>query len=525
MLDIFKKKPKIEEKEKLLFKINPSENITQLPDVTDRESFDVRYPLIPPYSYAHIFWDKPNNEMVYFVEEPKLDDSDKRTLNILEDSLKELIDISFINIKEENIVIEYLEKNIKILLNEFGMRITEDTLQRIMYYIYRDFVGLNEIEPIMKDYFIEDIECNGSQTPVYLVHRKYRNMRTNIVFSDNKKLAGFVEKLAQKSGKYVSYANPILDGILPDGSRVNATYTQDISSRGPTFSIRKFTKEPWTPIKLIDSRTVSPEILAYLWLLVEYENNLMVIGATASGKTSFLNAISFFIPPQARIVSIEDTRELQLIHENWLPSVAREGVGLASGKPHGEITIFELLRESFRQRPDYVIVGEVRGQEAFVLFQAAASGHPMLSTMHAEDVATMIRRLETPPINLPPSLVQSLDIVCVMSQAKVGKKMTRRLREISEIIDVNATNFRINTPFLWDPRQDKFYFKTNSTILDRISVKHGISREQLNNEFRIRTKLLWAMYQNKIFGFKEVQDIINIYYKAPEQILKKFNII
>lgn len=525
MFSLFKRKLELEEKEKTLFKISPSQNVAQLPEIKDRNSFDVRYPLIAPYAYAHIFWDKESNEIVYFVEEPLLDDSEKKILNILEEGIKELIDISFINIKDENIVLEYLESNIRILAKEFGLSIQEDSLQRLMYFIYRDFVGLNEIDPLMKDYFIEDIECNGSMTPIYIVHRKYRNMRTNIVFEDNKKLAGFVEKLAQKSGKYVSYANPILDGILPDSSRVNATYSQDISSRGPTFSIRKFTKEPWTPIKLIDFRTLSPEILAYLWILIEYQSNLMVIGATASGKTSFLNAISFFIPPQARIVSIEDTRELQLMHENWLPSVAREGIGLAAGKKHGEIDIFELLKESFRQRPDYVIVGEVRGQEAFVLFQAAASGHPMLSTMHAEDVSTMIRRLETPPINLPPSLVESLDVVCVMSQVKVEKKETRRLRDISEIINVSSKEFKINTPFVWDPKQDKFYFKTNSTIFDRISVKYGVSREQLNNEFRVRTRLLWAMYQNKVFGFKEVQEVINSYYKTPEQILKKFGII
>jgi|TARA_Y100000310_G_scaffold38954_1_gene36545 flagellar protein FlaI len=524
MLNIFKKKPQVKQEE-TIFKITPSQKIAQLPDVKDKENFDVRYPLIAPYSYAHVFWEKQSNELVYYVEEPKLDDSEQKILSMLESSIREIIDISFINVKEENIIIEYLEKNIRILLKEFGIKVTEDSLKRLMYYIYRDFVGLNQIEPLMKDYFIEDIECNGSKTPIYLVHRKYRHVRTNIVFSDNKILSNFVEKLAQKCGKYVSYANPLLDGRLPDSSRVNATYTQDISSRGPTFTIRKFTKEPWTPIKLIDFRTLSPEILAYLWLLMEYGTNIMVIGATASGKTSFLNAISFFIPPQSRIVSIEDTRELQLMHENWLPSVARAGIGLAAGKSHGAITIFELLKESFRQRPDYIIVGEIRGKEAFVLFQAAASGHPIMGTMHAEDVGTMMRRLETPPISLSPSLIESLDAVCVMSQAEVGKKVTRRLREVSEIVHLTSKGPQINKPFVWDPKLDKFYFKTNSAILDRISIKQGVPKEQLINEFRVRTKLLWAMYQNKVFGFKEVQEIINSYYKTPEQVLRKFKII
>ncbi|MCX6711501.1 MAG: type II/IV secretion system ATPase subunit, partial [Candidatus Woesearchaeota archaeon] len=197
-----------------------------------------------------------------------------------------------------------------------------------MYYIYRDFVGLNEIEPLLRDYFIEDIECNGVNTPIYIVHRKYKNLKTNIIYNDIKVLTDFVEKLAQKSGQYISYANPLLDAALPDGSRVNATYTQDISSRGPTFTIRKFTKEPWSPIKLMEFRTVSPELLAYIWLLIEHECNIMVIGGTGSGKTTLLNTLAFFIPPSSRVVSIEDTRELNILHENWLPSVTRSGIGM-----------------------------------------------------------------------------------------------------------------------------------------------------------------------------------------------------
>ena len=280
-----------------------------------------------------------------------------------------------IKVKEGDTVIRYLEKNIKILLAELGFSLSKETFLKVMYYVYRDFVGLNEFEPLMNDYFIEDIECNGINSPVYLVHRKYRNLKTNINFTDVLYLASFVEKLAQKCGRYVSYSSPLLDGSLPSGHRVNATYTTDISSKGPTITIRAFTKEPWSPSKMIELGTVSPEILAYLWMLVEHEFNIMVIGGTGSGKTSFLNALAFFIPQQARIVSIEDTKELNIVHENWLPSVAREGVGLANlvGQKYGEVTLFDLLKESFRQRPDYVIIGEVRGKEAFVLFQGMAS--------------------------------------------------------------------------------------------------------------------------------------------------------
>ncbi len=336
----------------------------------------------------------------------------------------------------------------------------------------------------------------------------------------------FVEKLAQKCGKYVSYASPLLDGALPDGSRVNATYTTDITSRGPTFTIRKFTKEPWTPVKLMDFRTVSPEVLAYLWILIEHEANLIVIGGTGSGKTSFLNSLAFFIPPASRIVTIEDTRELNLLHENWLPSVARAGVGMATAEgKHGEVSLFDLLKESFRQRPDYVVVGEIRGKEAFVLFQGAASGHPCMSTMHAESVDTMIKRLETPPISLSPALVESLNVVCVMIQTKVKGKPVRRLKEVVEVISVPSEGKPVlNTPFVRDPAKDIFYYKTDSRMLDRISREHGIPKQTLYAEWQRRTNLLMAIYRKKIFGFKEVHDIINKYYKTPKDVLRRFAI-
>jgi flagellar protein FlaI len=523
-----KELPQIEvSAEPTLFQVQPSTEVIILPEMKDVTTLDVRYPLIPPYAYAHVHWDSKENELFYELEEPVLNEQEKKVLKILEEGIKELINISFLNIKETNKVIEYLEKNLKVLLTEYKITITQEAFLKMMYYLYRNFVGMNEIEPLMNDYFIEDLECNGSQTPIYIVHRKYRHIRTNIIFPDNKVLMGFVEKMAQKCGKYISYASPLLDGALPDGSRVNATYTTDISSRGPTFTIRKFTKEPWTPIKLMDFGTVSPEVLAYLWLLIEHEANMMVIGGTGSGKTSFLNSLAFFIPPAARVVTIEDTRELNLLHENWLPSVARAGTGMASmtGERHGEVSLFDLLRESFRQRPDYVIVGEIRGKEAFVLFQGAASGHPTLATMHAESVDTMIKRLETHPIDLSPALVETLNIVCVMVQTQVGGKPVRRLKEVVEIIRVPSEgNAIVNTPFVRDPAKDIFFYKTDSKMLDKISKDHGIPKEILLAEWQRRINLLMAMYRKKMFGFKEVYELINEYYKKPQEVLRRFGL-
>ncbi len=311
-------------------------------------------------------------------------------------------------------------------------------------------------------------------------------------------------------------------GICCHNSRVNATYTKDVTSRGPTFTLRKFTKVPWTPVQLIALNTLSPEMLAYFWMLLQYKANIFIVGGTGSGKTTLLNALAFFIPPEARVVSIEDTRELSLPRENWVPAVARTSIGV--GKV-GEVDLFDLLRNSFRQNPDYVIVGEVRGREAFVLFQGMASGHPSMGTLHADSVDTMIRRLQTPPINLSPSLVNTLDCVAVISHAIVKKKSTRRLREIVEIINVNRDGGAlINTPFTWNPSEDLFYFKKQSKVFEKISARYGIPIETLQNEFLIRSRLLYALYQKRIFGFEEVQSVINDYYVNPEMVLRNLGL-
>ena len=1017
--------------------------IPSLPDLQQNSQLNVRYPLIAPYVNAHVYFDAASSEMLYDVEEPALSEQERSTLELVEEGIAELINLSVLQVKNADAVVSYLEKNIKVILDELGMKISQDTFVKMMYYVYRDFVCLNEIEPLMRDYFIEDIECNGLNTPLYIVHRKYGNMKTNIIFRDERALESFVEKLAQKCGKYISYARPLLDAALPDGSidyneffifkedgvikirkigefidkyysqnesnkpvavkgfevpafdpknlkiswkpldyvyrhkineklysltletgrklkltgnhsifvlrkdglksevtsnikegdyvaipfnipenklpeeinlakelfnkeysrklclenvpyaifiekkseirqfleehykhpreayyelrtkrllplnlytllsedqlrstkikttsavtcptflkiskhlmrllgyyiaegwlsnptkwhnyniqfsmhkneiayhqeivdafracfdkdiyieppqknavklicnsyilwhifkdvlkvskyakkkvipdivfnvnselrdefiwaytngdygssaseqlmsdllylhlfnsniisyydrerivifknnrpiksheyytnslvrkktdyfkqipielfnplketccklndnkrinrerlrrilnharyeqirnvrlvqsvklfnslkkrgfiveqnltekgkhllqeldvihklldsdlayirvkkigktdsssefvydvsvkdcenfvggsggicchnsRANATFSQDISARGPSFSIRKFTKEPFTPVKLMQMNTVSPEVLAYLWILIEHEANIMVIGATGSGKTSFINSLAFFIPPQARIVSLEDTREINILHENWLPSVSREGMGINEGS---EIDLFTLLKESFRQRPDYVIVGEIRGKEAYVLFQGAASGHCILSTMHAEDVQTMIRRLETQPINLSPSLVNSLDVVCSMIGTKVRNQEVRRLKDVTEIVEVGNElgSVATNTPFVWEPRTDTFFFKTESTVFEKIMRQRGLSKTALEREFRVRSALLMQMYRRGIFQPKEVQDIINMYYKNPTAVIERFNI-
>jgi flagellar protein FlaI len=506
----------------MVISINLNPAIPPLPRSMDKKKVDVRYLLVPPYATAHVYWSEEFGELVYDVEEPVLNEIEKQDLEKLERAMLELININVAVEKSLEATTTYIDKTARLLIDELNMKISQSTYSKIFYYLFRDFIGFNEIDPILRDYYIEDIECNGVDTPVYIVHRVYRNLRTNLNFKDMDRLASFVEKLAQRSGRYVSYAQPLLDGTLPDGSRVNATYTKDITSKGPTFTIRKFTKIPWTPIQLLSMNTVSPEMLAYFWLLVQYKANILIAGGTASGKTTLLNALAFFIPPEARVVSIEDTREINLPRENWLPAVSRTSVGV--GKV-GEVDLFAILKNSFRQNPDYLIVGEIRGKEAFVLFQGMASGHASLSTMHADSVDTLIRRLQTPPIELSPTLVNTLDCVAIATHANVSQHETRRLREIVEVVNVNRDGTAlINTPFMWDAGKDLFYFKKQSKVFEKIANRQGIPIEKLQKELSLRSSLLYELLKRKIFGFEEVEGIVNDYYKNPLEVLAKFGI-
>jgi len=1026
------------------FFIDLRPRVIKLPPFEEKEKINMRYPLLPPYAYAHIFWDSSKKELIYHVEEYQLNDTEKELLVLIQLGLEEMINISYVHATKSNLILKYLERNVQSILLELGAKVSKKSYQKIMYYIYRDFIGMNEIEPMLNDPYIEDIECNGVNTPIYIVHRKYQNMRTNVLFREAKELVDFVEKLAQKTGRYVSFAKPLLDGALPDGSldyeeqtvyrkdgvakvgkigelvdsyykggesntpvrvsglevptfspatlktgwnkadyvyrhrnkgkmikltletgrnvtltgnhsvfvlrnsrlfsehafrvkegdyaaiplripendamkelnlpellsktkysdklvlgkipeeiyhkkrkeiraylqkkykqpiqafsehkrkkilpvmlhslltekelrscvikttsaaeipaflevsrelmrllgyyiaegwtsshrhtyqiqlclgkhekeliediktcskkcfsiepyvepparnavkvkinsfvawitlnelikishgaknksvpeivynvsselqqefikawwlgdygytaskklisdmlylqlfsgkvisfseqtktakingrelrshvfytqrlfskgaldspymipveamnplrethhrflqkkisrerlkkildeerykrfrsledapekfvkewekrgflsnnklsekgkallseialaerlisgdigfvkvkkaeltsssspyvydvsvpehenfiggaggicchnsRVNATYTSDVTTHGPTFTIRKFTKEPLTPIHLIGYKTASPEVFAYLWLAIEHKFNVMVIGETASGKTTFLNAILQFVPAEARIVSIEDTRELALAHENWIPSVSRTGFGIPNilGRQYGEVSMFDLLRETFRQNPDYVVVGEVRGKETYVLFQGMSSGHPSFSTFHAESVETLVRRLETPPISLPPSLVDSLDIVCSVMHLKEQRKNIRRLRQAEEIIRVEQElgTVKTNKVFEWNPIEDTIAYKANSYILQKINRKTGISIEKLEAEIKKRAALLAKMQEENIVTHEEVTGIVNMYYEDPEGILRQYGI-
>ncbi|HLC67484.1 MAG TPA: type II/IV secretion system ATPase subunit [archaeon] len=501
------------------FRVSVNKSLITLPPRSDIKSSNIIYPLIRPYSYANIKFDAGENSLVYNMLEPRMNDKEKYIMQKIHEGLIQIIDVSLDDVKHGDKVLTFLEKSVTRLLDEYNFKLTEQEYIKIMYYIFRDFVGLNRIEPLLSDPYIEDIGCDGLNVPVYVVHQKFGSIKTNIVYTDAKELRDFVTKLAERCDRYISYAEPLLDGSLPDGARVQASLAADVTTRGPTFSIRKFRSEPLSPVDMIRLNTASPEMLAYLWFLIEHGMNILIAGGVSTGKTSLLNGISFFIPPEAKIVSIEDTRELNLPHENWIPGAARSGF---TGSGVGEVSMYELLRESFRQNPDYLIVGEIRGKEAYVMFQAMASGHPSISTVHAGSVDDLMKRLQTKPINLSAGLIESLDLVIIMIHAREQGKSARRVKEVVEIEDIDIASGQpiTNKAFVWLPATDSFEYRSNSWLLERVSTQKGIPMNTIIKEIAKRKKFLSWMYENNVTDMKEVGKYMSAYYRNPEKINK-----
>jgi flagellar protein FlaI len=403
-----------------------------------------------------------------------------------------------------------------MLLKEYGISLSETAQFKLQYFLIRNFLGWGRLDPLMKDRWLEDISCDGNMIPLFLYHRKYRNLKTNIMFEEEM-LNSLAITLAQRSGKHISTGSPMLDATLPDGSRLQVTLGTEVTTRGTSFTIRKFREDPFSPVELIENGTFSADELVYFWMAIENNKSLLFIGGTASGKTTSLNAVSLFIPPMAKVVSIEDTREITLYHENWIASVTRESVAEGSNL----IDMFDLLRSAMRQRPEYILVGEVRGHEAQTLFQAMNTGHTTFSTMHAGSVDAAIHRLESEPLKVPRNMVTALDIVSVQALVYVGSQRVRRALEVVEIagIDPATGNLRVNTVFTWDPVKDTFAYKGRSAVYSDIAERRGWSREVLEHEIEVRKKILLAMQAQRIIDYVSVSRIFHTYYIEPDKVL------
>ena len=505
--------------------LRPGSAVTVIPEITDPaiEVLD-QYSVVSDYAFVRITYNNNLSEYLYEVIEPALSREEQELLDLLKDTLHRTLGYEWEKLTQLDKE-EYLRESVDSFIRTRGIKVEQLAKKRISYYIIRDFVGHGPIDVMMRDDMVEDISCDGYNVPIFIFHGKWESTRSNIIFTNEDELNSFVVTLAQRSGKQISVAAPILDGTTVEGHRVQATYSREVTTRGSTFTIRRFKNKPFTPTDLMRYKTVSPEMMAYLWIGVENGESMILVGGTASGKTSTLNSLAIFIPPGAKIVTIEDTREINLPHDNWIPGATRTGVGERDkdGRSAGEIDMYDLVRAALRQRPNYIIVGEVRGKETYIMFQAMATGHSTYSTMHADSVKSMVNRLENPPINCPRILLTALRNVLIQSQVKVGNEFVRRMKQIVEIVGFEPeTNELItNTVYEWDPATDRHIFKGHSFLFDKIMETKSLTHDEMMAEFDRRVELMNYLLKKDVRNHRDIWNLVNSYYKDHDKTLDR----
>lgn len=472
-----------------------------------------RYWVNAPYAYVVITYDEIESEHRYYAVEPDLDGFERDLLDRVADDIRDpLLYREGTGRTDE----ETLRTELESLLEGYGVDAGMDTFHSLAYYLYRDFRGFGKVDPLLNDDHIEDVSCDGYDLPIFVYHDEYTDIETNVSFPKSE-LDNYVIRLAQQSGRHVSVGDPMVETTLPDGSRAELALGEEVTPRGSAFTIRQYADEPFTPIDLVEYGTFSIEQMAYFWLCIEHNKSLIFAGGTASGKTTSMNAVSMFIPPRAKVLSIEDTRELSLYHDNWLSSVTRERRYEGT-----DIDMYDLLRSALRHRPEYIIVGEVRGEEAITLFQAMNTGHTTFSTMHADSIETVINRLENEPINVPRAMVQSLDMLSVQTLTRSDDQRVRRAKTIGEIggIDQRTGELDYSSAFEWRAETDEFR-RNDSTLLEEIQTERGWSRSELLREVDRRERFLELLSGLGVNGYKRFTALVNEYYADADRVMER----
>jgi flagellar protein FlaI len=483
------------------------------------------YAIQEPYVYAAIVKEPETQKIRYEIIEPTLQKEEEKQLYEIKSLLMEEADVNLKEIATREKAEGYLREKTKQIIRKYHIRVQSEAIDKLIYYVLRDFIGYGKIDPLMKDHFIEDISADGTNIPIYVWHRIYESLPTNAIFKQEKELDSFIIRLAYLAGKNISIASPIIDASLPEGSRVQLTYGSEVTRRGSTFTIRRFRADPLTISDLIALNTLSSEMAAYLWFVMENRASVIVAGGVAAGKTTMLNCLSMFIKPEMKIVSVEDTQELNLPHENWIPSVVRIGFGHEDRKS-GSITLFDLLKAAVRQRPDYIIVGEVRGEEAYTLFQAMATGHLGMSTIHAESVEAVMNRLESEPMNIPKPLIAMADVIMVLTRTEIAGKPARRTSTTAEVtgLDSKTKELLSEEVFRWNPREDRFVFSGHSNTLNRHAKKLDLGEEDIRHELYTRRTVLEWMVGKGIRHQIDVANVIREYYANPQRVFQKVRV-
>ncbi len=451
---------------------------------------------------------------IFQFHKSKDQNKEKKSSHSVSESLKSV----------KNSVQKMFNKELKQQEKERLERIAKESKDKVFYHLFKEFLGYGQIDIVMKDDGIEDISCDGPDTPIFIYHKKYDEITSNIYFDSPEQLDSFVIRLAQICGKQISIFSPIVDGKLPDGSRLQSTLAKTVT-RGSTFTIRKFRENPLTPVDLINFKSLSLDMAAYFWMAIENGASVLFCGGTASGKTTALNALSLFIPPSHKIITIEDTREISLPHQNWIAGTTRQGFSSSEDTKTGkDIDMFDLIRAALRQRPKVVMVGEVRGKEAYSLFQAMATGHTSYSTVHASDIHTLIQRLENPPISLPRALLTSLDIIVFQNAIDIGKKTVRRMTSVTEVIklDPDTNQLIFMEPFSWISKTDDRFERTGgSKVINTIRLQNDWNETELDKEIANRKTVLQWMIKKDMRDYRDVGRIVAEYERHPDKIIEK----
>ena len=509
--EVKEKKPEVKEKKPWFPFLKKKEEVKEVIETTvDPVPQDVHpvetYWIEEPYARIVIARiPGRGGQLGYYVDEIQLDEKEGAAFKKLRDILsKELAPPKDMSVDARSYVISEALRLLKKYNYMMGSP-KEDTIKRIQYYVRRDLIGYGPINSIIEDKNIEDISVNGVGKPAFVWHRKYESLPSNVRFMDKTYFNDFIIKLAHFAGRHISTAFPIVDAMLPGRHRLAATYGEEVSTFGSTFTVRKFREEPFSIVDLIELGTLNPLLGAYLWFVLDNRLTVMIMGGTGAGKTSFLNALTNLFKPGLKIVTVEETAELNIPHDNWVQFVSRESYGLGATKM-GEVTLFDLVRTSLRYRPDYLIVGEIRGEEAFVLFQAVATGHGGISTIHAENLEYAIKRMTSPPMNIAGPYIPLMNIACLIERVALPKKeggspFGRRIRQVWEI-NPDGTS---QTIAYWDPLKDAFTVMVEKSVhLPIVSLRFGMPRDWYLHEIELREAVLKWMIDRKVMDFREV---------------------
>lgn len=399
---------------------------------------------------------------------------------------------------------------------------SNEYLDRLSRKFLRDIIGYGAIDPLIQDDELEEIMIIGTSKPIFVYHRKYGMMKTNLQFRDEGELRDLIDSIARQINRRIDQESPILDGRLMDGSRINATIPP-VSADGPSLTIRKFRRDPLTIIDLINSRTISVDLAGFLWLCIDglgvKSANAIISGGTSSGKTTTLNALSAFINPNERIITIEDTLELQIPHEHVIRMETRP----ANVEGKGELTMNDLVKNSLRQRPDRIIVGEVRADEAITLFTALNTGHSGFGTLHSNDARETITRLTNEPMSVPEIMIQAIDFIIMQNRIYTPSGVSfRRISEVAEVVGMEEGTVQLNKIFQWNPERDTIdNIGITSNTLQQIANLSGKSIIELQNEIENRKLVLRHMINQNIRSVEGVNSVIELYYKNPQKVLNR----